>query len=705
MSFSIDSDFWLFQSGPKSRALADAAADEERGREFARSLFGLSQDDLASDRTMPAVQLLSEAGASLLLQGLPDMATPGISSRSQDISGDIIADASGSLMTETLLRTDKAASGPELPGIAVGLPLRMTDELATLDAATTRPDRNAAANALTVTTAGEISAIRAMVPNQAPSGPIMTDGPVPGAFPSGHQSPLSPVIEPSDRAATGNTPAGQPAGPIPVQGVSGSIYETTEPGGKVMGDVTGTGLLQGKESDRAVSTPMQGISGQTEPLAPPIRPEQQDTITRAPPDDTRLPADGAEGKGTRERLEIAIAPAPSTRPAPAQTAETDIAMVDPASPAQQPARSAGPARVADHIPASAPEAQPTSMVPAAQDRPLPQTIRTLAPETETPLVENAQAALPGVGAKPAPTGEAEAAVRQGLLPANPDRGAGISDNPAQGTEQNLASPVSAPSDIKVNQQGQILTSPATVMRAGSDRPIAEQPGRPSRAQIEQLNIADELPPAEQIPHAERILAGDGFPIPSGEFSGSASYFDLGRSEPALLSSPSIGTVQAPGMPAASVSPAGLIGAPAHAIMVATTSELPQVLASAARDGEDDRVVIQLDPPELGRVSLDFKFDPNGLQHVTITAETPEAMRQLRQMHFELVQALERNGLSAENMSFQQQNSQNNDGWRDQSIAARGEYGVNARPEAATSVSAQKMTGRVVATDGRLNIKL
>lgn len=97
-------------------------------------------------------------------------------------------------------------------------------------------------------------------------------------------------------------------------------------------------------------------------------------------------------------------------------------------------------------------------------------------------------------------------------------------------------------------------------------------------------------------------------------------------------------------------------APTNALVSATPAEVVDILSDslASPDEKKNHVHIQLDPPELGRVSLDFKFDAHGLQHVTIVGETPEAMRQLRLMHFELVNALERQGLSSENMSYQQQ---------------------------------------------------
>ncbi len=116
---------------------------------------------------------------------------------------------------------------------------------------------------------------------------------------------------------------------------------------------------------------------------------------------------------------------------------------------------------------------------------------------------------------------------------------------------------------------------------------------------------------------------------------------------ATYTSPSVPAMAAP-VPTAT----GLT--PAHAMIVAAPAQVVDIISSAADDGQSDSIVVQLDPPELGRVSIDFKFDANGLQHVTITGESSEAMRQLRLMHFELIQALERHGIASSNMTFQQQ---------------------------------------------------
>ncbi|KJS26224.1 MAG: hypothetical protein VR75_07965 [Hyphomonadaceae bacterium BRH_c29] len=96
--------------------------------------------------------------------------------------------------------------------------------------------------------------------------------------------------------------------------------------------------------------------------------------------------------------------------------------------------------------------------------------------------------------------------------------------------------------------------------------------------------------------------------------------------------------------------------PTNALVTASPADTVKIITDtiAAPDDAPDRITVQLDPPELGRVSIDFKFDSHGLQHVTVTGENPEALRQLRLMHFELTQALERSGLSSQNMTFQQQ---------------------------------------------------
>ncbi len=106
--------------------------------------------------------------------------------------------------------------------------------------------------------------------------------------------------------------------------------------------------------------------------------------------------------------------------------------------------------------------------------------------------------------------------------------------------------------------------------------------------------------------------------------------------------------------------ANQINAP-QAIITAAPEGIVDLISQAvsATNERKDRIIVQLDPPELGRVSIDFKFDAQGLQHITITGETPEALRRLRLMHFDLIQTLEREGFTGQGMTFRQHGTDRN----------------------------------------------
>lgn len=93
----------------------------------------------------------------------------------------------------------------------------------------------------------------------------------------------------------------------------------------------------------------------------------------------------------------------------------------------------------------------------------------------------------------------------------------------------------------------------------------------------------------------------------------------------------------------------------------TAGKISQLISAISQNEGDQksRVYVQLDPPELGRLALDFKFDPQGLQQIIITSETQEALKRMRGQHFELVQALHESGIGESAVSYQQ--SQDNRG--------------------------------------------
>lgn len=99
------------------------------------------------------------------------------------------------------------------------------------------------------------------------------------------------------------------------------------------------------------------------------------------------------------------------------------------------------------------------------------------------------------------------------------------------------------------------------------------------------------------------------------------------------------------------------------LIVASPSEVPQIVAQTLAQNETtDRISIQLDPPELGRVSIEFQMDDSGVHTVTITGETSEALRKLRLMNFELLQALEQQGLGGRGFSLEYQHSDRSRDW-------------------------------------------
>lgn len=180
-----------------------------------------------------------------------------------------------------------------------------------------------------------------------------------------------------------------------------------------------------------------------------------------------------------------------------------------------------------------------------------------------------------------------------------------------------SSPAINPRNIAKPDSGQVSNTPSS---------------GPSLPASDTLEFADVLGTGEQLAASE---------APGSSTQGAPALAAV-ASAPAAIQSSSTSVVVPPAM------------APANAVLVASPADITSIVSTAADNGDADRIVIQLDPPELGRVSIDFKFDANGLQHVTVTGESPEAMRQLRLMHFELTQALERHGITSQNMSFQQQ---------------------------------------------------
>ncbi len=148
-----------------------------------------------------------------------------------------------------------------------------------------------------------------------------------------------------------------------------------------------------------------------------------------------------------------------------------------------------------------------------------------------------------------------------------------------------------------------------------------------------------------------------------------------------------GTSPAHGTPIAqSASPVAVTAATIAAQPQARMAEIPLHVAQhlASGSGTAERLVVQLDPPELGRVSIDFQFDARGMQQVVVTGETPDAVRQLRMMQAELAQSLDRYGIGGGNLLF----AQSDPGHDRKNDTRQPWHNTPARPGPGTSASAQ-----------------
>lgn len=361
--------------------------------------------------------------------------------------------------------------------------------------------------------------------------------------------------------------------------------------------------------------------------------------------------------------------------------------------------------------------------------------------SEHPPLQAEDTAPPAISASesaPAPDlpgPSAEAAVREPAprAPNAPDAPDARSESTPPQEEQDLNAQVASPSD-EVPPVAHGIAGPAPVIAAQNQphaAPLAAVSIMPAQTagapkpRTETLSASAQTPapanaamPAEPsafgrvdqasqprpdpLAHAPVDAAG-----PAGPESGSdqtANHPVTDTFVPQANTSPAGPAVSVPAQPVVQAqAPTPLQPVSAALVATATPAQLPEILARATADPGDDRVMIQLDPPELGRISLDFKFDAQGLQHVTVTAESPEAMRQLRLMHFELVQALERNGLSGQNMSFQHQNPQQQSPWGDPARISGARFDTPTGDSLV--IAADASHGRHVSANGRLDIRL
>ena len=224
--------------------------------------------------------------------------------------------------------------------------------------------------------------------------------------------------------------------------------------------------------------------------------------------------------------------------------------------------------------------------------------------------------------------------------------------------------------------GEILPAADTDLAAGADKIITDEL---STGELADLNARKQTAPTIGDEKLLQVnVAREAAPL---------------TTESLLAVAPTSGPSTAAPVPTGGLAPT----VPTH--VIAAPNELTSVVMNALKNGGDvqEQLVVQLDPPELGRVLIDFKFDAQGLQQITVTSENPEALKRLRELHFELTQALQEQGFSGSNLSFQQEaQDQSQSNWQAPEWA-RAQSQVVAAAERSASASAMptppNFTGR------------
>ena len=425
----------------------------------------------------------------------------------------------------------------------------------------------------------------------------------------------------------------------------------------------------GEHADGAGSAAVLAFSAQSQPSA-------EDTDTGAGPADT-------EQVGETSDL-IAVAPAPKTAAAAAPTSEAEA----------EPAASIANGRGQN-------EARPENAVKPAGDVKVDDIAVKNAESLDTqnttrPAVEAKPEGRPveansslADASRPTPEAEIISAKSDGpVRAAIADQHTSNESLPSDAAVQRTESSGDEASKVAELKADKAAISDAT-LNARAEIRGSEAPGRPDLvlaslnpgAQVSERGTArlKDVPatatPAQIDPEAvPRIERGDMQPAItpsqlSADSAAESSAFlsgglevsaqatgsgDSGQQVPVLsvAAGASASAPVAAQAPVAGATGFGAMMTPAQAMIIAAPQEIVDIVSNKLAGGDKpDRIMVQLDPPELGRVSIEFKFDAHGLQQVAVRADTPEAMKQLRLLHFDLVQSLEQHGLSARDMTF------------------------------------------------------
>lgn len=104
-------------------------------------------------------------------------------------------------------------------------------------------------------------------------------------------------------------------------------------------------------------------------------------------------------------------------------------------------------------------------------------------------------------------------------------------------------------------------------------------------------------------------------------------------------------------PTLSTSPITVTSSPVQIIPPQTVQQIAAELNIVKPD--QDRIILRLDPPEMGRIAVDFKFDGDRAVIATLSAELTDTGSQLRRHADQLMQALRDAGFEDVSLEFSQ----------------------------------------------------
>lgn len=359
-------------------------------------------------------------------------------------------------------------------------------------------------------------------------------------------------------------------------------------------------------------------------VAPAIEPPRA-PIDRRPAGSTRAQTDLDAASAEPETPRAAIADAPTSDAAPSDTPAPDATTaVDPRAPARQTTQGQAEPAIGPAAPPAEAAAPPAaSVAPAAKPAPEAATDGPIAPAAAPrPAPNETRAARDVARVEAAPTA-------QGAAPAASADAANAPGQPGSTTANAQAQTVAAPT-------GEPLSDAPAVEPSLRDAAEAER-GRTASAGVEAARV-------ETAKRAGDVAAAAAPPIASADgparadATAAASALAIGEAEPAPQRAERL-SAAGPAIPAA---PANAAQAPVVAA---------QLALAVLKRGEPGAVELRLDPPELGKVRLELRFDSADQVSITVHAERPETLDLLRRGADALDRDLRDAGLSLADLDF------------------------------------------------------